>query len=524
MRRQRIFFLLFVILGTFLLAHFSILQKAPNQGDVVIHKDSYHDALWHFTLMNALEQSVPPMNLLAQGEKVVGYHYLHDLFVVGIHYLTGISTIFLYLKVLPVFLAALFTSTTLVLFLHIFTSKKIAYLGASIALFGAGLGFFVHFFSPTSLGGQSAFWLDQTVRLGVNQQLLFSLSIVNVIFIFLYKNYLKTWWKIAILIGLVTAIKVYAAMILVVVFGVLAFWEFFKYRKMTFFRMLVVSALFILPLLKVMGNQQGFPFFWSPGWFFKTMFESRERLDWVRWELMRLNAVVEHDWVRSVILWLGAAGVFFVGNFGLKILGLVLSPLVLKKTQGNFFWHSQIILIGFCFVMPTFFLQKGVTWNTIQFLPYAYIPLVLLLTKVVDEYIKTDRMQILILTLILCISLPTTLATIRTDSQAITYLTIPRTLIRQIQALPSQYPDKTILLSENLRYESLIPAFSGKSVYWTDPAVLSIIGNPQLERKKYVEDVEQGKQVCKEEEIFITKNSRGNLKIEECPRLRFCWE
>lgn len=515
--KWNVIFILFILFGTLTLSHFSFLQQTDPNRDLVFHTENKHDALWHLALMGAIERSVPPQNPILSGQKLEGYHYFNDLFWVAVHKLTGISLLTLYLKIAPIFLAFLFTATTLWLFLKVFLNKVLATLGASISVFGSGFAYLAPVFFPASKGLQSAFWLDQPVHLGINQQLLLSLSIMNVVLWFIFANY-KKWWKwIGVLAGGVIAIKVYAGLVLLGTLGVVSCFHLAKRKKVTFLKIFCLAVVVAVPFVLLIGNGNGFPFWWQPGWFFKGMYESGDRLNFPEWEMLRQEAALHQSWPRLTILWSLATVFFFVGNFGMKLIGFFFVPFVMMKAKANekSFWLFSFIIILIAFAVPTFFLQKGVVWNTIQFLPYAYIPLGLFLAKGIDVAFKKQFLKVIVLIFLLAVSLPTTIQTLLLDSQPTSYSVVPITVVQHIESIKNDHPEKVILVGETLQFDSLIPAFSGSDVYYAEPEVLSLMGSRHEERKTYVERVEQGIEECKPDEIIVSLEG-GELQIDEC--------
>jgi len=119
----------------------------------------------------------------------------------------------------------------------------------------------------------------------------------------------------------------------------------------------------------------------------------------------------QHQSVKSFILVLGLTFVFIVGNFGIRLLGL----LYLKKTQGvtqRLLW--QVMLAGT--IIPLVLIQTGNPWNTIQFLYYPLFFSGIFLAPVIIGILNRARnlLQIMLLVVSLgFLTLPTTIGTIR---------------------------------------------------------------------------------------------------------------
>lgn len=518
--KQWLLLSLFTLICTSILASFTFHQSATIDQGLTIYDDSAHDTLWHLALMESLNQGVPPQNPLITGEKLVGYHYFNDLVWVGVHRLTGISLVTLYLKIAPVVLAAFFSFTTLLLFRKVFTPLPTAYLGASIAIIGANFAYLVPLFFPQSLALQSVFWVDQTIHLGINQQLLLSLALMNIFYLLFFTSLQKYWLPIGVLVGIMVSIKVYATLLVLPILMLLAVFQWYWKKETSLAKASAVSLLTALPLLLITGNKNGFPFFWEPGWFFKTMFESGDRLNFPRWEMMRVNAVAEGDWLRLIILWVSAAGIFFVGNFGVKILGLLAVPYLLmnRATRFNLFWWLLGAIVLGSFAIPTFMLQKGVAWNTIQFLPYAYVPLALLLTYLVEQRVRNRQWRLSVLVTALIISLPTTLITasmnFKSDPQV--YRHFSADFVTSLSDVSNNYPSKEYIVGSTLYTYSTVPALTGKPVYWADEVILTILANQHPERKEFIRRLELGETNCESHQVLV-ELYQGKAVVLECP-------
>lgn len=507
------------ILGAVALSSFTWRQQADLTRDVVIHRLNAHDALWHIALIESLSQGVPPANPLLAGEPLQGYHYFNDVVWMVVHQLTAIPVALLYLQVAPVVLAGLFSFTTVQLFRAVFARKGLAYGGAALSIFGANLVYAAPIFFPAAIPNQYVFWLDQPVHLGINQQLLLSLSVLNLILWLWWQNQAKYWQLIGGLLGILVSIKIYAALLLFPAVSLVGVVEWWREKKHLAILVVLLGAAIAGPLLVLTGNQNGFPFIWEPGWFFKTMFESSDHLNYPRWEIIRQGAVQQGAWLKLAVLWLFAVVVFLVGNFGVKIVGVVTVPLLLRRWRrlDHLTWWLlvSLVVIG-SLLVPSLVLQKGVAWNTIQFLPYAYVPLVLLLVKGMEFLVKSSRWQASLLITALIVSVPTTLQTMAANLQPEMYTTIPASITQPLLELRQRRPTQIYVGSSLSRY-SLVPAVSGQAVYRADPTMLTILALDQPERVAKMSDLEMGFDNCQAGAVFVQLKNERELQVLECP-------
>ncbi len=512
---KRILLGCFFLVCTCVLSSFTFWQRGDLHTGLTIHSASAHDAFWHLALMEALQKHIPPDNPLLSGVKLHGYHYVNDILWVIVHLLTGISLTVLYLQIAPVVLALLFVLSTYLLFKHIFPKQTEVLIATSFLILSSGFAYVVPFIFHRSLGDQSVFWLDQSVRYGMNQQFLSSLSVINIFFLILLRHFKKQWWGAGILLGLLAGIKIYAFLLLFPPLGILAVYFYFKEKNWRWSGMCLIGGIVATLMIAVVGTSNGFPFFWQPGWFFKTMFESGERLNFPRWELMDQHYLRDHSWLKLIPLWGAAIVLFFVGNFGVKILGLGFF-FVSKKIH---FYKKELFFLLGCillesFLVPSLFLQTGVVWNTIQFLQYAQLPLTCFLVWTIAT--RFPKKKNVLYAMMLLISLPTTVQTVVKDVDKKWYYSYPPAITEKIGKLRKLPENQMIIAGSLLNVYSIVPALSGHPVFWADSTILSILGEDHPERAAYISALERGLTNCPVGEIFLTE-VKSQVVVLSCP-------
>lgn len=123
-----------------------------------------------------------------------------------------------------------------------------------------------------------------------------------------------------------------------------------------------MSLLFALILFFQYNSNSASLIKFQPFWFINSMMESKDRLFLpkianIRYTLEASNRVGP----RLIVYYLAALSIFLVGNFSWRLL----SVKEFKKNKAIF------VSILICTLIPILFVQKGTTWNTIQFLYYA---------------------------------------------------------------------------------------------------------------------------------------------------------
>lgn len=486
-----------VVVLTLVLSHFVFVQSYSQRHGLRLERQNAHDTLWHLALMESINRSImqwslPPENPVFAGEQLRGYHYLNDLIWVGVHRLTTISLVQLYLVVAPIALAGLFVISSLLLFRRISSSKIEIVCGTVLLTIGSGLAAIASTLFPNALIQQSLFWLDQPTHYGFNQQLLLALSVVNTVLWELRGK--KRWWVLAFLIASLAAIKVYAVLILLPALLLGYGWWWVRGQERSVLGGWFLGGLGAAVFLLLNKGETGWPFIVYPGYFFRTMFEAGDRLNASVWELQRQVFAADHNYLRLVIHWAYAATVFYLGNFGVKVLGIVLAVVVAIKTiwlQQKMSWSPFVItlvamVIGSC-LAPALLIQKGVVWNTIQFMHFAQAPLVVLLILAWQKLGLKSFWQQTVLVLLTVLALPTTMMSVsqmRFSSEFVTFSNKDLAFLAQLSG--EQFADKQILVSASLRSTALVPAFAGRSVYLTDPIIVQILGLDATERYQQV--------------------------------------
>ncbi len=517
--KKNLLTILFFIVSLLGLTSFTFGQRYNENSGLTLHISNFHDSLWHVAVISSAMQGSPPENPVFSGTSLSGYHYSYDLVLAAVSYFSGLDPLVLYTFIAPYILALLFAGTSLALVSSLVKDKREALLGSLLITIGAGFAYLAPLFFPIKQFHHTIFWLDQPVAYPINHQLLFSLCVVNAIYFLLFNQKLrKKWlWLAAVLLGSLASIKVYAALVVIPPIFLIGVYELLTKKNNTLFKTSLIGG--ALAGISLLANRSslGNPFIWAPGWFVKTMFEAGDHLNFDTWELQRLTFVAGGGTARLALHWLIGLAVFLVGALGVKLAGLFtwLISLTRKKASHN---DCLLILVGtllLSILIPSFLIQDGVVWNSIQFMHYAPVPAVLLLILTLPKIIANNRHRLLLLGLLLLIALPTTVLTVQQNLTDQQYQNLSPQLINNIQNL--DFPeDKTIILDQELTEYSLIPALTGRSVYWADPTMLTLLGLENADGRKALQQVaSEDDEFCPADSIFIDQQE-NNLTLVEC--------
>jgi len=239
-------------------------------------------------------------------------------------------------------------------------------------------------------------------------------------------------------------------------------------------------------------------------------------------------------WVKAVPAYLVAFAIFWVGNLGTRIIKDLLIWKWLKNFRKQSFLEVFIVsMILGGVVIPTFFLQEGTPWNTIQFFYYSLFFSGILAGVVLAGLAKKSYAAPF---LIVLLTIPTTIGTLKhylpsrppamvskeelaalnflAKQPAGVVLTYPFDALAAKEAEAN--PPRPLSLYESTAYVS---AFAKKPVYLEDEVNLDITGYGWRERREATEkfyqlsDAGQAREFLKSNNIAYLYWIRGQRAI-----------
>lgn len=411
-------FLLVLALGIIGMVAVNAPSGFPYKDGIYFWSSHGHDGVWHIALMEQMKNSVFPFqNPELTGSTLQNYHFFVDLLMSEFSRLFHFSSLDIYFRFMPVVFATLLGLTSFI-FVKAWSKSEVAGIWAMIFTYFAGsFGYLLYIPTHKSLGGESIFWVSQTQSVLGNPPHA-SAFIIMTAFLFIFLKYLANrkivyFLLCTILGGAIIEFKVYAGVLILaglLLVGVLDL--IFKRIFRTILLFISTGILAFLIYFPNSVNSQDF-LIWQPWWFIRTMVVAPDRLNWLDLELRRQTYVAEHNWKRVIQLETTAFLSFLFGNLGMRFIGFWS---FLKKVRFNFFKNTFDIfflsITTVAFLIPVFFLQKGVAWNTIQFNQYFLLLFGFLAAISVTEilsFIKYKSLRIIIVSVIIILAIPTQL-------------------------------------------------------------------------------------------------------------------
>jgi len=383
--RQKIILALFIILGT-------ITQIAPVFKSGLTYPfgigfwgPSGHDSVWHLSLINHIDNPYIINMPIFSGEILKNYHPFFDIFIAYLSKLSHISSSIWLFQLWPIF------SSITLLYLSFYYGRLITkhYYGGilllSINSLANSFGCLVSLFKYGNLSGESMFWSMQSPSNQINQPYTLSIIFILILLILLHANILsiKKLFFIFVVLSLLPIIKAYSAVVGFGVFGLYLLRRPQLRNILTFSASLAVA---ILIFLHFNPTSSGLLIF-QPFWFLNSMIDSPDKLYIPKLSSFKntLESLSYFDF-RLIIVYLTTFIIFIVGNFSYRLIGIIY--FIKKRTFNDYGLLSIICLL---IIIPTLFIQKGTSWNTIQFLYYALFLSNIYLAKYLYSIINTKK-------------------------------------------------------------------------------------------------------------------------------------
>ncbi len=436
-----------------------------------------HDGFWHIALIKNLTNSIPPLHpSISEEIYIKNYHYFLDLFLSFFVKNYFFNVVILFFKITPIFISFLF-------FLNIYNLLDL------LKIKNKFISFYIFFFSGSFaylLGflhknwNESSFWVSQTFVMWINPQLIFSFSILifllNVFLFSLNNKKINKYFLFLLSFIIATSIgfKSYSYILLSILYAFLLLCILIK-KYINIKDFVYISFIFLLinlPILVLLLDFKKSFFIYHPLWFTTTMFNSTDRINIKKIELLEQFYLYNKLYFKFFILKAFEIVIFFIGNLGIRSL-IFIFPFFLKKQNLKKQYITIVYILFFISsIFPLLFIQKGIVWNSIQFFYYSLI-LSDIITILVLEKINIKKYILYIF--IITISIPTYIKTL--NNVFLNFRKIPKKQIEKIKNIRNK---KIAICYKpgDLYYDtSFVKSFTENSkVFLADRVQLLIVG------------------------------------------------
>lgn len=512
-KKQKIIPFLIILLGTFVLSLTMIRSGIKYNFGIGFWGPNGHDGIWHLSLINQLQKSIPPQNPIFSGTVLNNYHWGFDLIAAILGKIIN-NNVFAYFQLLPILLGLALGYFSYKLVKENSKDKITPILFTFLIYFCGSFGWIYTLIKSGQIGGESLFWSMQSVSTLINPPFALSLVTLLIGLIIWSKNNNSTKYRLAVINGLVfgllSGIKVYAGILIGL--SLVVFWlirllktkKIINFTFVTWFITLITSVL-ILTFLGVLRGTSLLEF--KPFWFIHSMIESLDKFYLPQVASYRSSLSQNLSLIKFplfIIIEFILLCIFLIGNTGLRCLGFIT---IFQKTKKHSFTSLEkliLILMTVSFFIPLLFVQKGTAWNTIQFFYYFIFFSNLFFAQFLANLIKKKKLsKIILATGLLIVANITSFSTIKDYLGNPPPADLPTQEIEALNFLKKQkdgviltYPyDKYLKNSMSTpiplyAYETTayVSTFSNKTTFLEDEMNLDITGfNWQVRRQEEIE-------------------------------------
>jgi len=505
--RHKIIFIFLILFGTLILSLTMVRSGLLYPFGMGFWGPNGHDGIWHLALINQVLRGFPPPHPTFSGEFLVNYHYFFDLLLAILQKTTFIPASNLYFQILPVILSFSLGFLSFLVGYHWTKNFWTGFWLAFFNYFAGSFGYFVTLWRNREIGGESLFWSMQSISTLINPPFALSLVVILLGFYFLLTIKKFKIWQIiflSFLFGLLINIKAYAGIVVLPALFIYSLLKLAKKEKavmIIFFFASFISLITFLSLNKNAGSLLVF----EPFWFIHSMIESPDRLFIPRLALSRYALIAGGGYKKLLLVETAGLLFFLLGNLGTRIIGLW--SLIKKNIKGKFEDIEMFFLVGggISLIMPLLFVQKGTSWNTIQFFYYFLFFANFYAALTLSEIVKfRSKIRYFLLFLVITFTVPTTFSTLKQYLGFSPPAAIPYGELEALKFLQEK-PKGVVLTfpySSSLKFEkrmtppipiyayettAYVSAFSQKQTFLEDEMNLEISGYKFEERRKEIE-------------------------------------
>jgi hypothetical protein len=440
-----------------------------------------HDGLWHISLAQKMSH-LSFENPIFSGERIRNYHYFSNLIVAFLHRISGLSVFTIFFVILPIAISALLGLEMFLLVKEIFRDELSALWSVFFVYLGSNFAYFLPIFGLGNEILETSFWVQQPISVFSNFPFSMSLPIVFAATYFLAR-YLRGGGKkylvfSVILFSLAVPTKSFSV-VFILGMGMCGTVRLIFKKRGDILLASIASAflafLWILPSISF-----GKHLIFEPGFFLRTMIEAGDRMNWQEWALKLQYYTVNSDTLNLIKFYGTAFVIFIVGNLGTRLLMFIGIPRFRNalKDEIHLFLLSSLVVSA---LIPMFFLTTGIAWNSIQFMYYFLLIAGIYSghgTRLVVGYFKKPWIKIFVSVVIILLTIPTNLYTLRFRFSHNSNLTVAGEELKALVSLKEvgSYTDRILTLPAEASFVE-VSAFTGKSVYLGDWLMAVVTGH-----------------------------------------------
>ncbi len=441
-----------------------------------------HDSVWHLAVSETLFNNIPFQMPNMSDTLIKGYNYLLDLTVATLSLVTTIPDNIWFFKLLPIVWFGVMITLCFRLANVMRKSATLPIYLIFFVFFGSSFSYLINLFQRSSLWGASSLLSMQALQNMLNPQ--FAYSLIPLLFMIIMIGEKKRSYNDYLVFGILTAIaiglKFYTGLVMAIMIGSDLIITIVKDKGERWSSMIKGLIILVLTALSVFifyspGNSGGSPLIFSPLTTVNPIIEDRSLVYLPKWA----ERLYSYQGIKLFIVEFFVLILFIAMNYGTRILSMF--GALVKDDRSNvglikFIWIGAIASL----LLSILFIQRGVWWNTVQFLYVSLFLSGIIAANTLDLLHRMNSFYSkIVIALIIILTIPTNLDVIKTFTTYPGSSYIKDEELQGLQFLRDQ--DKGVVFTGNflsrpaLRYDTAyIAAYSQKNTYLSDEIQLEL--------------------------------------------------
>lgn len=463
---------------------------AKDQCGIFFWGANEHDGIWHLAVSNTLLSNIPFEMPNMSGSLIRGYNYLLDMIIALLAYTTKIDSSIWFFKIQPIawIFAFIYSSYKFAI-----SYKKSNYFHLFLwffLFFGSSFSYVIQLLNRGSIWGSSSILSMQSLQNLLNPQFAWSLVTLLVFLtgLNLNKRNFKDYLWYGFLAAISISLKFYTGLVMCIMIGIDLIIQFANKKdnlKLFFIKALISASLVLISVLIFYnpGSTGQSPFIFKALAPVNPIIEDKSLFYLPTWA----ERLYSYSGVKLYILESLVLAIFILLNFGSRIFALIGINFNPSKNKSA---TDRLILVGaiISFLFSILLVQRGVWWNTVQFLYVSLFLTSILAADGLDNLFMKNKWWSNVLTfLIIALTIPSNLDVIHTFAKFPGSAYIPSEEMLGLKFLKNQ--PAGIILTPVFAHRSqlgsvgtvgnsydtaYVSAFTGKQTYLSDKIQLEL--------------------------------------------------
>lgn len=456
-----------------------------------------HDAIWHLAIAKHASLSVQQVLPTFAGAALSGYNAMLDLLIAGMAFITRISALTWYFKLIPIiwFLGMVYTWRK---FAASYTDQP-AYLPALyfFLFFGNSFSYLLRYYHEGHFGGASGLLAMQSPQMLTNIQFALTLPLFGLMLLTIRQDR-RRQKDLLLLGGLLFAtmgLKFYGGIVMAGMLGAYVLWLAMKNWRLALLSAVIfslslgISTLIFYNPFGSTGAQAILS--WRPLATIHPIIEESGLAYLPRLATLRYAVQAQGMWAKLIVVEAFTVVIFVILNWGTRLIGIGswLRRTQNKQERGFHLVLSTGIILGL--LMNALLVQRGEWWNTVQFLYYALALTSIYAAETLARLLSGKIWGKLAAALIILATLPNAYDTLRIFASFPPHAYISDKEMTAMQELGKQTAGVTLALPVapiastdevyprplyTLYDTAYVAAFSGSQTYLNDIVQLKLTG------------------------------------------------